>query len=76
MAQRELSPVAGWMECRRLYGRLRLVIPWKWEGESVYQVTLDVDELARLCRLCKKNRGGSVRRGPMRIRRWRGCWNV
>lgn len=77
MATWSLSPIVGSIECRRLYGSRRIVIPWEFaggkpRGRHVAQVTLEVEGVDRLCRAALKNKGHSARRGPVSVRKMRG----
>ncbi len=74
-----LSPIVGQVECRWLYGRRRIVIPWEWHdgtpmGRYVSQVTLDVEGVNALCKVARKNKQRSARRGPVSVRQMRGWW--
>lgn len=64
-----LSPVVGYVECRLLYGKRRLVIPWQPAKGPTCEVYLDVAGVDALCRQAMKNRGHSARRGPVSVRR-------
>ena len=64
-----LSPVVGFIECRRLYGKLRLVIPWQSRRRGVHEVYLDVEGVEAMIAAAEQNAGHSARRGPLSVRR-------
>jgi hypothetical protein len=64
-----LSPVWGFVEARRLYGRARLVIPWDAGRSGIWEVYLDIEKMRDFCQAARKNKSHSARAGPLSVRR-------